>query len=215
MFVYNSYIICMNVIYDISDKIRLSDSYSKHKPIIITVNEFTETSMKEFCASMNEAQNTHQDVIPVHIDSYGGNVYSLLGMVDAINSSSKPVATICIGKAMSCGALLLACGHENLRFATENSTIMIHDISKSTFGKIEEIKSSACQADLLQKKIMKLLDDSCGKKEGYFQGLIHDKHHADWFLSPEECLEHGIIDKIGVPTFKVKVTCDITFYSPK
>ena len=71
-------------------------------PITILVNKFTEDSAKDFKKDMFRAQNSGQKIIPIEIDSYGGEVYSLLKMIDVIKSSTVPVATICMGKAMSC-----------------------------------------------------------------------------------------------------------------
>ena len=82
----------------------------KSSPVIIRVNEFTEESAKEFANKMAAAHNTGQKVIPIIIDSYGGQVYSLMSMIGSINSSELPVATIIEGKAMSCGAILFTSG---------------------------------------------------------------------------------------------------------
>ncbi len=204
----------MNIIYEIDDMLKLVDEGKKVHPVVITVNEFNEASAKEFRNQMNLAQATNQEVIPVLIDSFGGQVYALLSMIDTINSSKKSVATIATGKAMSCGAILLSCGHEKLRFATENSTIMIHDVQHIIYGKAEEIKADAKNVEAMQNKIMKILDDNCGQKSGYFQNRIHDNHHAEWYLAPQECLDIGLIDKIGAPSFKIKAELSVTFYEP-
>ena len=80
----------------------------RKSPIIIRVNRFDEKSANEFSHKMALAHSTGQKVIPVVIDSYGGQVYSLMSMIAAIESSELPVATIVEGKAMSCGAVLLS-----------------------------------------------------------------------------------------------------------
>ena len=116
-------------------------------PVIIRVNEFTEKSARDFGQKMAMAQSTGQDVIPILIDSYGGQVYSLLSMISDINHSDIPVATIAQGKAMSCGAVLLTCGAPGLRFMDEHATVMIHDVSSMSWGKVEEIKADASECD--------------------------------------------------------------------
>ena len=77
-------------------------------PVIIRVNKFDEKSAKEFQHQMAQAHNTGQKVIPIVIDSYGGQVYSLMAMISAIKHSEIPIATIVEGKAMSCGAILFS-----------------------------------------------------------------------------------------------------------
>ena len=110
-------------------------------PIIVKVNKFTEESAKKFHQDMAMAHNSGQKIIPIVIDSYGGQVYSLMSMVSAIQSAEIPVATIAQGKAMSCGAVLLTFGEDGMRFADPNATVMIHDVSSGGRGKIEELKA--------------------------------------------------------------------------
>ena len=82
----------------------------RKNPVIVRVNKFDEDSAKKFSLELAQAHNTGQKVIPVVIDSYGGQVYSLMSMISAIKHSELPIATIVEGKAMSCGAVLLSCG---------------------------------------------------------------------------------------------------------
>ena len=122
-------------------------------PVIIRVNKFNEESAKKFAQQMAQAHNTGQKVIPVVIDSYGGQVYSLLSMIAAIRDAEIPVATIVEGKAMSCGVVLFSCGTEGLRFITPEATLMIHDVASGAFGKNEEIQASAKETKRLNKQI--------------------------------------------------------------
>ena len=175
----------------------------KQQPVIITVNEFTEESVKKFNELMCQAQNSGQKVIPIEIDSFGGQVYSLMAMISAIKTSRVPVATIVQGKAMSCGAILASFGSEGLRFMDKDSTMMIHDVSSFAFGKIEELKSDVREAERLNDKVYKMMARNCGKADDYFTKLIHDKGHSDWFLDAEEAKLHGIVDHIRVPEMKI------------
>jgi len=182
----------------------------KQQPVIITVNEFTEESVKKFNELMCQAQNSGQKVIPIEIDSFGGQVYSLMAMISAIKTSRVPVATIVQGKAMSCGAILASFGSEGLRFMDKDSTMMIHDVSSFAFGKIEELKSDVREAERLNDKVYKMMARNCGKADDYFTRLIHDKGHSDWFLDAEEAKLHGIVDHVRVPEMKINVSVDIT-----
>lgn len=198
----------INFITDISPLIKEIELRSD--PVMITVNEFTEESANEFTTLVSSAQNTGQKVLPVIIDSYGGQVYSLLTMISAIKSSKIPVATIIRGKAMSCGALLASFGEDGLRFMDKDATLMIHDVASMAFGKVEELKADAREADRLNKKVFTMMARNCGKADDYFLNLIHDKGHADWFLEAEEAKEHNIIQQIRVPDLKATVKVDIS-----
>lgn len=197
----------MHYITEISDKIK--DIELRQNPIIITVNEFTEESAQKFHNEMCAAHNSGQKVIPVEIDSYGGQVYSLMSMIGAIKSSRLPVATIVQGKAMSCGAILASFGSEGLRFMDKDATMMIHDVSSYAFGKIEELKADAREAERLNSKVYTMMARNCGKPDDYFTKIIHDKGHADWFLDAEEAKEHKLIDQIRMPELIIKVSVDI------
>ena len=197
----------MHYITQISDKIK--DIELRQNPVIITVNEFTEESAQKFHNEMCAAHNSGQKVIPVEIDSYGGQVYSLMSMIGAIKSSRLPVATVVQGKAMSCGAILASFGSDGLRFMDKDATMMIHDVSSYAFGKIEELKADAREAERLNDKVYTMMARNCGKPDDYFTKIIHDKGHADWFLDAEEAKEHKLIDQIRMPELIIKVSVDI------
>ena len=130
----------------------LKDYELRHQPVIITVNEFNEKSAKEFTSKMSAAHNTGQKVIPIIIDSYGGEVYSLMKMVSAIKNSDIPVATVVEGKAMSCGAVLFTFGEEGMRYMDPDATVMIHDVSSMAWGKIADLKADVAEAERLNEK---------------------------------------------------------------
>ena len=180
-------------------------------PVIVVVNKFDEQSADEFRNKFSIAQSTGQKVIPVVIDSYGGQVYSLMSMISTIRPSKIPVATIAEGKAMSCGAVLLSFGEEGMRFMDPDATVMIHDVASGQYGKNEEIKASAAETDRLNKKIFEMMAQNCGKPKDFFLKEIHERGHADWFLEANECKEIGLVNQVRVPTFDVKVNVDIDF----
>ena len=197
----------MHYITEISDKIK--DIELRQNPVIITVNDFTEESAQNFHAEMCLAHNSGQKVIPVEIDSYGGQVYALMSMIGAIKNARLPVATIVQGKAMSCGAILASFGSDGLRFMDKDATLMIHDVSSYAVGKIEELKADAREAERLNTKVYTMMARNCGKPDDYFTKIIHDKGHSDWFLEAEEAKEHKLIDHIRIPEMIIKVSVDI------
>lgn len=176
------------------------------QPIVIRVNKFTEEAVKDFCQNFNLAHQTGQSIIPIVIDSYGGQVHSLLAMIAEIENTPLKVATVCVGKAMSCGAILLACGTVGLRFAGEHSTIMVHQVSAGSIGKVEDMKVSVKEADRLNKLIFEKMSKACGQKSNYFLNLLDTHKNTDWYLTSKNAKAYKIIDHIGVPTLKVNVS---------
>lgn len=190
-------------------------------PIFVRfAGDFSEENCLKFRQELIQAENhaldAKQEVLPIVIDSYGGEVYGLLACIDAINAVDKrlKVATIVEGKAMSCGAALLTCGHEGYRFATKNSTVMIHEASCVHFGKNEELKASAKETDRLNDMLLAIMSENCGHNKNYFAKQIETKRHADWYLDSKECVEHNVVNAIGIPRFNISVKMEIDFVKP-
>ena len=180
-------------------------------PVIIRVNKLDEKSAQEFSEKMSDAHNTGQPVIPIVIDSYGGQVYSLMAMISEIEHAELPVATIVEGKAMSCGAILFSFGNKDMRFMDPNATVMIHDVASMDRGKVEELKASAEEADRLNQIVYKMMARNCGKKEDHFLNIVHQRGHADWFLDAEECLKHKLASQLRVPKFNLNIKVNFDF----
>jgi len=181
----------------------------RSSPVIIRVNKFDEKSAKEFADKMASAHNTGQSVIPVIIDSYGGQVYSLMSMIATIKNSELPVATIVEGKAMSCGVILFSCGTEGYRYITEDATLMIHDVSSASWGKNSEIQASAEEVKRLNEKIYKILSANSNKSEKWFNKQLNEKGRADWFIESKEAIDLGLADKVGMPKLEINIKLDI------
>jgi ATP-dependent protease ClpP protease subunit len=180
-------------------------------PLIRLNKAFDYEMVEHFNEEFNKALSTNPKVIPVVIDSYGGDVYCLLELISLFQSSPVPIATICNGKAMSCGAMLFMFGHENLRFMSEHATLMIHEVSAFSFGKVEEIKTDAHETERLNNLIFKLTAKNLGKKENYFMELLHKHNHADIFMTAKEAKKHNICNHIGVPSLVTKVNIQQVF----
>jgi ATP-dependent Clp protease protease subunit len=198
----------VNFVADVSQHIKAVEL--RVDPVIIRVNKFDEESSKEFTELMSRAQNTGQSVIPVVIDSYGGQVYALMTMISAIKASRIPVATIVEGKAMSCGALLFSFGAEGKRYMDPDATLMIHDVSSFAMGKVEDIKADAKEVDRLNKKVYEMMARNCGKPSDYFLKLVHERGHADWYLDSQEAKSHNVANELRVPTLTCKVDLNYT-----
>jgi len=181
----------------------------RSNPVIIRVNKFDEKSSKEFADEIAKANNTGQSIIPVIIDSYGGQVYSLMSMIASIKSSELPVATIVEGKAMSCGVVLFSCGTEGHRYITEDATLMIHDVSSMAWGKNSEIQATAEEVKRLNDKIYGILSTNSNKSEKWFNKQLNDKGRADRFIESAEAIDLGLADKVGMPKLEINVKLDI------
>ena len=181
----------------------------KKNPVIVRVNKFNEDSAKKFVGEIAAAHNTGQSVIPVVIDSYGGQVYSLMTMIGAIKDSELPIATIVEGKAMSCGAILFSFGEDGRRFMDPNATVMIHDVSSMAWGKVEEVKVSAEETDRLNQIVYKMMAQNCGHEDEYFLEKVHERGHADWFLDAKEAKKHNLANHLRIPTVYIDVSVKI------
>ena len=180
-------------------------------PIIIRLSEINEESSKEFSEEFSKAHETGQPIIPIVVDSYGGEIYSLLSIISEIQNSKIPVATICESKAMSAGAVLFSFGTEGFRYIAPNATLMIHEVSSFSLGKVEEIKSDSKETDRLNNLIFKLMAKAVNKEDNYFLNIIHQKGHADWYLDAKETKKHNIANHIKIPQFKINLNVNMQF----
>lgn len=180
-------------------------------PLEVLVNEFDEKAVKSFGEDFQKAVNTGQPIVPVTISSYGGEVYYLLAMIDVILSSPVPVATIVKGAAMSCGGILAAFGNIGRRYATPNSTYMLHDVSSFSRGKVSEMKSDAKEIERLNNKIFHMLAKHTGKPKDYYLSKIHDLGHGEWYMDPYEAATNSLCDHVKVPRFTAEIKYNLRF----
>lgn len=189
---------------------KLEDVYNI--PRIVRVNKFNEEALDNFDHDMREAQNTGQPVIPIIIDSYGGEVYGLFGMMSIIENCSVPVATIATSKIMSAGAALFCYGTEGYRYLDPHATVMIHDVACMNWGKIEEIKSQTNQAEHLNKTLFTRIARNVGKPDDYFIKIIREEHkHVDWYLTAKDAKKHNIANHLRIPEFTINISLNVEF----
>jgi ATP-dependent Clp protease protease subunit len=125
------------------------------------------------------------------ISSYGGDVYSMLGTIDYFKSLPVKVNTHAVGTAMSAAAVILACGTGE-RTMTENSTVMIHEGSAFEAGKTSDVLKGADHLKKLQSNINRILGDVTTKSHTFWDEVSKQ----DTYLTAEESLKYGIIDRI-------------------
>ncbi len=180
-------------------------------PRTIRVSKFDEESLEDFQRDFNLAIHTEQPVIPILIDSYGGEGYALKGMIATIEQSPVPVATICSSKAISCGAILFAFGSEGYRYLHPEATLMIHDASWWTDGKVEDIKADAKIMDHHNKRLFRRMAKHLGHPPDYILDLIKAHNHVDWYLTAKEAKRHNIANHLRIPTFEIEIGVNIQF----
>jgi len=130
--------------------------------------------------------------INFYINSPGGSVYDGLAIYDTMQYISSPVSTICVGKAMSMGAFLLAAGAPGKRRALKNSRIMIHQPMGGARGQASEIEIQATEILDLRKRLNDLL--ALHTKQPLER--IEKDTDRDKFMSPQMALEYGVIDQL-------------------
>jgi ATP-dependent Clp protease, protease subunit len=166
----------------------------------IWVSDFNEDSAPRFYEKFLELEEDPSVyVIPIFINSYGGSVYCLTAMRDLIKGSPKPVATICVGMAMSCGASLLAAGTKGFRFAAPDADILIHQVSGMSWGKTADIEEAGREYRRSNEKVFANLAADTGQSKDFFEQKIRSKNNADWTMTPKEAKKIGLIDHITIP----------------
>lgn len=182
--------------------------------------EFTEELAFAFRQQLLSAEaiamKSKQKLLPITIDSFGGDVYALFSCIDAIKAidPSITVATIVIGKAMSAGAILATCGHTGFRFMAPNSTIMYHTASGGASGTVEDMAISVDEAKRLNEKLLRIGSQNLGKKAGFLEKFLKDANNTDVYIDADKALELGIVDHVGIPKFDIQISYDIITHMP-
>ncbi len=138
-----------------------------------------------------ESEDPEKD-IHLYINSPGGYVSSGLAIYDTMQYIKCPVSTICIGHAASMGALLLAGGAQGKRFALPNARIMIHQPLGGVQGQATEVEIHA--REIL--KLRERLNDILVQHTGQSKKKIRADTERDYYMSPEEAVEYGIVDNV-------------------
>ena len=143
-----------------------------------------------------EAQDPDKDIY-FYINSPGGVITSGFSIFDTMNYIKPDVVTICMGQAASMGAFLLACGAEGKRYALPNARIMIHQPLGGAQGQATDILIQAEEIKRLKDTLNHILAEKTGKKIKQ----IEKDTDRDNFMSSEEAVEYGLIDKVLTKSF--------------
>ena len=161
--------------------------------IIFLSEEVNDTTASLIVAQLLylEAQDPDKD-IQFYINSPGGSVTAGMAIYDTMQYVKCDVSTICTGMAASMGAFLLSSGAKGKRFALPNAEIMIHQPSAGTQGQITDMSLHLKRLEEIKKRLNRILADNTGKS---VEQVTADCER-DNFMSAEEALEYGLIDKV-------------------
>ena len=141
-----------------------------------------------------EYENPEKD-ITLYINSPGGDVSAGLAIYDTMQHIRPNVATICVGDSISMAAILLASGTKGKRYALPHSRIMLHQPSGAVTGQSTDIQVHAKELVRTREMLTKIIAEHSGRSIDE----VREKTERDFFLTPEEALEFGVIDEIFKP----------------
>ena len=174
---------------------RQYDIYSRllNDRIIVLSDEVNDATASLVVAQLLflESQDSEKD-ISFYINSPGGSVTAGMAIYDTMQYIKCDVSTICMGMAASMGAFLLSSGAKGKRFALPNSEIMIHQPSGGAKGQATDIKIVADHILRTKAKLNKILAENTGKDIE----IIAQDTERDNFMTADEALEYGLVDKI-------------------
>jgi ATP-dependent Clp protease, protease subunit len=159
---------------------------------------FLGTPVTEDIANLIVAQLIHLESedpdkdISLYINSPGGSVYAGLAIYDTMQYIKPDIQTICVGIAMSMGALLLAGGTEGKRMALPNAKVLIHQVSSSFQGQAADIEIHAREIIDVRRR----LDEILAKHTGQDLDKVSTDTDRDYFMSAEEAKDYNLIDRV-------------------
>jgi ATP-dependent Clp protease, protease subunit len=174
---------------------RAFDIYSRllNERIVFLGTPITEDIANLIVAQLIHLESEDPDKdISIYINSPGGSVYAGLAIYDAMQFIKPEIQTICVGVAMSMGALLLAGGAQEKRMALPNSKILIHQVSGGFSGQATDIEIHAKEIiDVRQR-----LDEIIAKHTGQALEKVAKDTERDYFMSAEEAKEYKLVDRV-------------------
>ena len=160
--------------------------------IIFLSGEINDDTANVIIAQLLYLDSLNQNDIQLYINSPGGSITSGMAIYDTMNFIKSDVSTTCIGMAASMAAFLLSCGKKGKRYCLPNSEVMIHQPLGGVNGQATEI-------DIVAKRILKLrtkLNTILSKNTNKSLKQIEKDTDRDYYMTSEEALNYGIVDKI-------------------
>lgn len=174
---------------------RSYDIYSRllKSRIIVLSDEVNDITASLVVAQLIYLEHEDPDRdITLYINSPGGSITSGFAIYDTMQYIKPDVSTICIGMAASMGAFLLAAGKKGKRYALPNSEIMIHQPLGGVQGQATDIKIHTERLMRIKDNLNRILSQNCGQP----LDKIEKDVERDYFMTAQEALEYGLIDKV-------------------
>jgi len=176
---------------------RAYDIYSRllKERVVFLVGPVTEVTANLIVAQLLflESENPDKDIF-FYINSPGGSVSAGLAIYDTIRFIKPHVSTLCVGQAASMGALLLASGEKGKRYCLPNSRVMIHQPMGGFQGQASDIEIHAREILFLKQRLIEILSEHSGQS---MEKIARDTDR-DNFLSGQEAVQYGLVDKVLV-----------------
>src|SRR5205814_268788 len=159
---------------------------------------FLGTPIDDQVANLTMAQLIHLESedpdkdISIYVNSPGGQVYSGLAIYDTMQFIKPDIQTICVGIAMSMGAVILSGGTEGKRLALPNAKILIHQVSGGFQGQATDIEIQARETIALKRRLEEILSEHTGRP----QEQVAKDMERDYFMTSQEAQDYGIIDNV-------------------
>ena len=159
---------------------------------------FLGTEVNDYTANVIQAQLLYLDSvdserdISIYLNTPGGSVYAGLGIYDTMQFIQSRVATICTGMAASMGAVLLVAGEKGMRAALPHSRVMIHQPLGGIQGQASDIEITAREILKLKDELYQIISDHSGQTVE----KIRQDADRDYWMTAEEALQYGMIDKV-------------------
>lgn len=165
------------------------ESIGKITQEIIEINE-----LDEYLTKYYELHNLiyNRPPIKIFLDTYGGTIYQCFGLLSVMDNSKTPIHTIVTGCAMSCGFMILICGHR--RFGHALSTPLYHQVSNGFWGKVKDMEEDYVETKRLQAKIEEITISRTKITKKKLEKIYVRK--IDWFMDADEAKKLGVIDEI-------------------
>lgn len=157
-------------------------------------SEVSENSVANVVAQMLHLAEASRDPIHLIVSTYGGSADEMFGLYDTIKLLPCPVHTVGLGKVMSAGVLLLAAGARGHRLMGARSRIMVHSVSAGIYGNVFDIENETRELRRLHDLMVSSLVQETKMTRRQVERLLDPK--LDVYLTPDEAVRLGIIDKV-------------------
>ena len=169
--------------------------------VVFLVGEINHASATGVIMRLLHLENTKRGMdISLYINSPGGAVDDTLAIYDTMNHISSEVSTVCVGKAMSGGALVLAAGEKGKRYCLPHAKVMIHQPYGGVYGQTTDV---AIQAEEIL-KTKKQLNEILARHTGQDVARIEEDSERDKFFSAQEAKDYGLVDDVVVKSEEPK-----------